>query len=47
MQAAADGAHREGALRSSNDTYRKLKEDLLRSRRAVNVLTGVDAAKVY
>jgi hypothetical protein len=46
MQRAMTDAQRNSALLSSGDTYRKLKEDLLRSRRAVNVLTGADAAKV-
>ena len=47
MQGAAADAKRSGALQTANDTYKKLKEDLLRSRRAVNVLTGADAAKVH
>jgi hypothetical protein len=46
MQNAATDAQRSGALQTSNEVYRKLKEDLLRSRRAVNVLMGADAAKV-
>jgi hypothetical protein len=46
MQHAASDAQRSGALQTSNEVYRKLKEDLLRSRRAVNVLMGADAAKV-
>ena len=37
---------RSGALKDKSDTYKKLKEDLLRSRRAVSVMTGSDAAKV-
>jgi hypothetical protein len=46
MQSAVGDAQRSNALKTANDTYKKLKEDLLRSRRAVNVLTGTDAAKV-
>ena len=46
MQGLVAHSKRSGELQERNETFKKLKEDLLRSRRAVNVMTGADAAKV-
>jgi hypothetical protein len=46
LQDMVSSAGRSEQLRGKTDTYKKLKQDLLRSRRAVNVVTGADAEKV-
>eukprot|EP01032_Pedospumella_encystans_P008584 gene8584-10170_t len=46
MEDALHDSKRSGALKDKSDTYKKLKEDLLRSRRAVSVMTGSDAVKL-
>eukprot|EP00601_Ochromonadales_sp_CCMP2298_P014592 CAMPEP_0173226440 /NCGR_PEP_ID=MMETSP1142-20121109/5437_1 /TAXON_ID=483371 /ORGANISM="non described non described, Strain CCMP2298" /LENGTH=449 /DNA_ID=CAMNT_0014154901 /DNA_START=473 /DNA_END=1819 /DNA_ORIENTATION=+ len=43
--AALQGDSRKGEMKAQSDTYKRLKEDLLRAKRAVNVLTGVEAAQ--
>ena len=46
MEGAVVESQRAGQLQGKSDTYKKLKEDLLRSRRAVSVMMGEDAVKV-
>lgn len=46
MVRAMKRAKREEGLKSKSSEYMQLRDELLRSRRAVNVLTGAEAANV-
>lgn len=46
MVRAIKRAKREEGLKSKSNEYMQLRDELLRSRRAVNVLTGAEAANV-
>lgn len=46
MVRAIKRAKREEGLKSKSSEYMQLRDELLRSRRAVNVLTGAEAANV-
>lgn len=46
MVRAIKRAKREEGLKSKSNEYTQLRDELLRSRRAVNVLTGAEAANV-